>query len=201
MTKKSETFKVSLNNKPLLNLRNRFNNHYRYINSSKFEEQTKNFDPSVGIRTPHITWYGWLHEFYSQLMIESIMGLEAYIPASTKFELGRRGLLNEDNLNILSRPSIASKSLAKAYYISVPTLLDEKIAVSAMNEPLWLKIKALYSEIRNPLFHGCEFDAVPLVQFREMYEVLADVYRWADSWHNPGDVIQGANYVQNIEGA
>ena len=70
-----------------------------------------------------------------------------------------------------------------------------------MNESLWLSVKALYSEIRNPLFHGSELDNAPLVEFRKIYEVLADTYRWLDKWHNPGDMMQGAEYVRNIEGA
>jgi hypothetical protein len=122
------------------------------------------------------------------------MGLESYVIGATYFELGARGTL-KDNLPYLRDPfSIpGDKGTAAKYYKLLPALAEESFSLPNSDEALWGEVKCFYKELRNPLFHGSQLDTQKQEDLVAVFELLASVYGWIDSWHDPNTIIPGSS--------
>jgi len=195
--KHSETFRVELDNIPLINLRNEFNTYRVLFQKEKFQVQ---FVGEIRpIETPYMTWYGMPEAFLTLLLQNAILGIEAYIPGAVFIEMGLAGSLNRDNARPVKNPwLLGGRSVTENYYHRLPSLHRADISLKRCNNALWDKNTKFYSEIRNPLFHGHEFSRADLKGFSALIDHLASLYDWIDSWHSPENIMKGGGVLSPI---
>jgi hypothetical protein len=190
---------IKLSNIPSHNLREQFYNHYHLVKSDEFIDEIKNWQAGKAIKTIYISWYEWPDQFFTFLTQLSVIGLESYVSTAVYFELGRDGRLSE-NIKYIKDPfSIpGEKGTAAKLYKLMPALYSENITLPNYNPRLWEELKIFYKFIRNPLFHGKQLDTSNPEDLIEIFEFLADIYVWIDSWHSPDSIIPGSNWVTKL---
>lgn len=190
--KHSPTFQVDLDNIPLINLRIEFNTYYALLKLDRFRAQfVGEIKP---IETPYITWYGMSEGFFTMVLQKAILGVEAYLPGAVFVEMSIAGLLNSDNVKYIENPwLLGGRSVTENYYHRLPSMLRTAISLKLCSNRLWEKNIKFYTEIRNPLFHGHQLSHIDLDAFSGIYEHLATLYDWIDSWHTPENLIKGGN--------
>lgn len=197
MQNHDNSFGVPLCRFPLINLRTQFFRHYHLFKDKKFLESLRLSEPGTPIETPYITWYYWTDQFYTFIVQHAVIGVEAYLTGAVFHELGKRGELSPERLQWIRNPfkmkgaRKSKEGTATKYYALLPSLVSPEIALDKVNPALWEKVSLFYQELRNPLFHGWQIDSNDPVHVVKIFELLADVYGWIDSWHNPDDIIPG----------
>ncbi len=191
---------IKLSNIPLGNLREQFYNHYHLVKSKEFAEGITKWKSGTPINTPYLSWHYWPDQFFTYLSQMSIVGVEAYVVGAVYFTLGTMGKLKE-NINFLRDPfSIpGDRGTASKYYRLLPALAADEIALPNMNPNLWEDVRLFYREIRNPLFHGNQLDTSKPADLVAIFELLADIYGWVDTWHDPHKVIPGSGWYTKLQ--
>ncbi|NOX77215.1 MAG: hypothetical protein GXP17_11525 [Gammaproteobacteria bacterium] len=187
------------------NHRSQFFNHYHMVKSDDFARQIESWQPDKPvIETPYLSWYYWPSEFFTFLTQLSIIGLESYVIGAVYEELGIRGVLNE-HIKYLKKPRTipGARGLGTAgiNFNLMPALISDELSLKNVNVNLWEEIELFYKEIRNQIFHGMQLDTQNLNEIIPIFELLADVYEWIDSWHNPNDVIPGSDWFTKLDRA
>jgi hypothetical protein len=198
---KTTNFKgIKICNVPTHNVRAQFFNHYHIVKSDEFRNEIKNWEPEKPIETPYISWYYWPDQFFTFLTQLSVIGLEAYANSAVHYELGMAGRMQE-NIQYIRNPfSIPGESgTAAKYYKLMPALFSNEISLPECNPQLWEDVKIFYKEIRNPLFHGAQLDTSNVDDLIKIFELIADIYQWIDSWHEPEKIIQGSSWFTNFD--
>ena len=179
---RSETFNLTLNNIPHINLRNEFARYYSALKDDDFVSQ---FEGEIKhIRTPYMVWYGMPDDLITLILQRVIMGLESYLPGAVYFELGYRGRLKE-NIKLIENPyKLGGNGTVDNYYHRLPKLVEEKFSLKIANAHLWSQTRAFYTEVRNPIFHGNHITNRNAKVLRQVFNYLEQIYIWIDSWHN-----------------
>jgi hypothetical protein len=186
------TFDVKLQNIPLLNLRMEFNSNYLYVRSPHFEEWSKSKDTPP--ETQLFVWYGLPDDFITFLVQRSVLGLEAYVPGAVFTEVGLRGRVTKKVLNATKNPfALKGKGTVDNCYNLLPSLIDPRFSLKASDTDLWKRQLQFYEHIRNPIFHGHQFMEWNSDIIRGIFDHLAKIYLWVDSWHNPDNLWPGAS--------
>jgi hypothetical protein len=195
----SEFEGIKISNIPLGNLREQFYNHYHLVKSKEFESAVTNWGPGTSIDTQYLSWHYWPDQFFTYLTQTSILGVEAYVVGATYFALGNLGKLKE-NIEYLRDPfSIpGGGGTALKYYKALPGLVTDEIALPNVNSILWENVRRFYREIRNPLFHGNQLDTNNPADLTKIFELLADIYGWIDTWHDPNNIIEGSGWYTKL---
>ena len=190
---------IKLSNIPSYNLREQFYNHYHLVKSDEFANEIVNWKTGRSLETNEFSWHSWPDQFFTLLTQMSLIGLESYVCTAVHFELGAIGRLDE-NIRFIKDPfSIpGDKGTAAKYYKLMPALYSKKITLPQCNPELWEELKTFYRDIRNPLFHGKQLDTSNPDDLILVFELLADVYEWIDSWHNPDQIISGSNWFTKL---
>lgn len=181
MRKESPTFRVTLDNIPTINLRNEFVYHLHLLRQAEFRD---GFRKRGDIRTPLFTWHGSQEEALSLLVHRAIAGLEAWITGAAWSELAATGRIATHIRSVRNPASLAGKGMAEKYYCSLPALVYEDVALDQADPALWARTQILYREIRNPLMHGYQIDIATVDGVLDVFEHLAKLFRWTDSWHD-----------------
>jgi hypothetical protein len=128
---------------------------------------------------------------------EVIIGIESYLNWAIFSELGSRDKLTPEIKEYLKNPfSIKGKGgTAEKYYIQLPSLFCDEITLDKYNPELWKSVKKFYDEIRNPIFHGSEFHSPDFEKLNELFDFLAKIYKWIDSWCDLDKVLPGAGWL------
>ncbi len=198
MQKVSEFHGIKLSNIPLYNLREQFYNHYHMVKSGEFANQISEF-PEAPVNTPYLEWHYWPNVLFTYLTQQSIMGVEAYLTGAVYDVLGQSGRLRE-NIDYLRNPFSlpGEKGTAAKYYKLMPSLFSKEISLPHMNSQLWGDVRVFYKEVRNPLFHGMQLDTNSPSDLIRIFELLADIYEWVDTWHNPDNIIMGSSWFTKL---
>jgi len=154
----------------------------------------------VGIGMPYITWHSTPEELFTYLCQSSIIGVECYVTGAAYMVLGRLGIL-KDNIAYVKNPfSIPGRgSTAIKYYEKLPGLASEDITLPNLNPNLWADVKKFYSEFRNPLFHGMQFESSNPKDIITVFELLADIYEWIDAWYDLELDMKGSSWVTKLK--
>lgn len=200
MQKVSEFGDIPLSNIPSGNLREQFYNHYHMVKSQEFAESISSWKPGVPIDTPYISWFYWPEQFFTCLTQLSIMGVESYTCSAAYHELGIRGKLKE-NIKFVRDPFLlkGERGTASKFYKLLPALVSNDITLPEYDSNLWRDVKLFYRSMRNPLFHGNQLDTKQITDLIAIFELLADIYAWIDSWHSPDSVIPGTGWVTKLK--
>lgn len=177
---------------PILNLRNEFNHYYILLFSDKIEKMISENGP---IESHYFTWYRFSDEFFTLIVQKAILGIESYLPSAVRSEAFLREKKIEFDGNTFS---LGSKNLAVNLYNNLPALVDPSWKLETCNPKVWNKTLEFYREVRNPLFHGKQFDSLKIQSVREMFDYLAEVYEWIDSWYEPNKILNGAGVFKGI---
>lgn len=199
MHKTADSFGLKLENIPLINLRNEFNNYHQLLQDKKFRAQ---FDgPVRPIKTPYLRWYKMPNDLLTLILQRAILGVEAYIPGAVLIEMGHRGLLNRNKLIFIRNPfKLGGRSTVDNYYHLLPGMLDEKCSLKVTNNSLWDQTKKFYTKIRNPIFHGYQVSNNDIDSVLRVFQHLAAIYDWIDVWHSPNNIIPGAGALSTRKG-
>jgi hypothetical protein len=181
MQERSETFGIVLNNIPLINLRNEFTRYYNALNEKDFTDQFKGEIKPV--KTPYMMWFGMPDDLITLILQKVISGIESYLPGAVYSELGIRGRLKENIESIRNPFLLKGRGTVENYFHLLPGLISEEISLKKSDIALYKKTKAFYQEIRNPIFHGCQLEGQNIMGAKRVFEYLAEVYCWIDSWH------------------
>ncbi len=156
--------------------------------------------PGNGIKMPYMVWYSSPEELFTYLSQTSIIGVECYVTGAVYLALGRLGRLKK-NIQYVKNPfSIPGKGgTAVKYYRLLPGLASEDITLPKANPKLWADVRIFYSEFRNPLFHGVQFSSKDPKNIISVFEILADIYEWIDSWYNPDLIIKGSTWFTKFD--
>lgn len=200
MQKESKFNSIKLVN--VHNHRSQFFNHYHMVKSESFARQIKDFREDRPIETPYLAWYYWPSELFTFLTQLSIIGQEAYVTSAVYEELGQRGTLSE-NVKYLrnprSIPGARGMGTAGVNLNLLPALVSEEFSLKNVNIDCWNEAEIFHKEIRNPLFHGMQLDTQNVNELIVIFELIADVYEWVDSWHDPNDVIPGNDWFTKLD--
>jgi len=181
MREYSETFNIVLNNIPHVNLRNEFARYYNVLNEKSFIDQ---FGGEIKpIKTPYMIWYGMPNDLITLILQKVILGLESYLPGAVFFELGKVGRLKENIEKVRNPFCLKGRGTVENYYHLLPCLVREEISLKNTDISLFNKTKIFYKEIRNPIFHGCQIEDQNVLGLKKIFEYLAQIYGWIDSWH------------------
>ncbi len=194
MPKRSVDFNISFSNVPLLNLRFEFNAHHDLLADVRFRSL---FDPGAIIqplRTPFMVWGGMPGAFLTLLLQRAFSGIEAYVVGAAHISASG---LDSDSLRKVSAKladpfSLDGRGVVENYFHLVPSLVDSSFSLKHHSADLWRRTKRLYADVRNPLFHGYEVVAECVGGVFNVFDHLADQYRWIDSWCDPESVMPGA---------
>ncbi len=94
MKKTSEKFNLKLSFIPMLNLRYEFNMYLHLIDDKDFRNQIA--DGNQAVDAHYFTWNGMPQPLLTTILQRVILGVEAYIPIATYFELNLRGIFAKD---------------------------------------------------------------------------------------------------------
>lgn len=194
MHKRCDAFGVTLHNVPLINLRFEFNTHHDLLAEPGFQAL---FAPGAVVqplRTPYMVWGGMPGAFLTLLLQRAFSGLEAYVVGATHIRLGELGVgvLARARAKLANPFVLGGKGAAENYYDRLPSMASGSYSLKHHSPQLWERTTRLYSQVRNPVFHGHEVEAESVAGVFEIFEHLADLYRWIDSWCDPESVMPGA---------
>ena len=200
MQRVSEYKGIKLSNIPSVNLREQFYNHYHMVKSKDFAKTIQNWKPGQPIDTPYISWFYWPEQFFTFLTQLSIVGVESYVCSAAHHELGARGLLKA-NIEQINNPfsKKGKGGTAVKYYKEIPALIPDVLNLHDYDSNLWAEVLIFYKSIRNPLFHGKQLDTKDINDLINIFELLASIYSWIDSWHNPDNIIPGSSWVTQLK--
>jgi hypothetical protein len=183
MKKRSETFGLTLSNIPHINLRNEF---ARYYNALKDDDFIAQFEGAGRlIRTPYMIWSGMPDDLITIILQRAILGVESYLRTSVFIEVYERGLFENQNINLIKNPfGLRGKGTVDNFYHRLPSLIDKKYSLKLYNNELFLKTVIFYKEVRNPIFHGHNLSQRDIRGLKSVFDYLAEIYAWIDSWHD-----------------
>ena len=178
-------FKPAMRNIPLWSLRQEFQKTLEVIQCEEFElaVSRRQFPISVAV----FQWYGGGEDLLSLLVQRSIMGVESYIVGAAWSKICDLGLMtNEINKKVRNPFSIKPKTgTAASYYCDLPSLIHEDLSLNRFDPGFYLKLKAFYKSVRNPLFHGYQFDSSDVEIVRKSFWYVSEIYAWIDQWYPP----------------
>lgn len=89
-----------------------------------------------------------------------------------------------EDFRLLSDPNSApgQRGLPEMFYNNLPSLVDQRYALKHVDERLWAQTQSFYKEVPNRLFHGYQLYHPSADAVIPLFELLAEVYLWMDSW-------------------
>src|SRR5436190_9469514 len=147
---------AKLANIPLWNLLEEFFRLRTTLASEDFRDQLREAGAKP-VRTPLFDWHGQADDLLSMIVQRAVLGVEAYISAAVWSEIGpRRTELNE----LIGNPFkiVRGSGTALSYYHHLPSLLSATLSLRDSKPELWKRVEDFYRDVRNPLFHGMQFD-------------------------------------------
>ena len=194
MEKRSKRFGIKLDNTPIFAVRREFNAYHWLIAKPDFREATEHSSTRrAPIETPMFVWLSSPSSFWTLLLQRAFSGVEAYVVGAAYWGAGRSRGLSEKLLTHLRNPfSLGGRSVTENYYNRVPALVSQNHALKHSDLPLWEDVNIAYREVRNPIFHGYDVDEHYGSMVLGVFDHVADLYRWIDSWCDPDEMIPGA---------
>ena len=174
---------ISLNSSrlPLINQRHEYEYYRHIVRDSKFRDQfsaPNNDEFECG----KFIWNGF-EEGATVLLQRITLGLEARIPVAVMLELSCCGRLTQPLAVKLQDPfTLKGRGTADCYYNCAPALIEPTFALRLADPELWYLVSTYYSDIRNPIFHGCYITDLSAEKFDYVFSVFDRVYAWCDSW-------------------
>ena len=189
MSADSPTFDVSFSNVPIVNLRWEFKDLYACVHTVGFLRDEEGRVRSL--RTRYFLWLGMPDAGATVMVARAVLGLEAYLKFAAGTEGVMRGVSTPKLTKACANPFSLSRKTAHAHFNLLPALVSEELAMKNADARLWKATSAFYREIRNPIFHGREFNDIKHDTLGGLFDLLADVYDWMDSWHDPDVAMPG----------
>jgi hypothetical protein len=178
----SATFGVTFANLPIVNIRQEFEQHLALLQDSQFRGSLLRMQGPIEL--PNLIWRGLPHDALTYLLQRAILGVESCVGAAVDYEIHTRQMMTPVISSYLSDPNSAPgpRGMAETLYNNLPSLVDPGHALKCVDESLWAGTKLFYKEVRNPLFHGYQLYHPSADDVLPLFELLADVYVWMDSW-------------------
>lgn len=183
------SFGIAFSNVPLLNLRWEFREFFERAHSKGFLNQSN--PAGRPLETRYFIWLGMRDACASMMMTRSIIGLEAYLLYAAQTEGMIRGLSTEKLKKAVANPFTLGRSAVRNYFNRLPALIAPHLAMIEQDATLWNNTVTFDREVRNPLMHGQQFSNIREERFADLFDLLADIYEWLDSWHSPDNLLPG----------
>jgi hypothetical protein len=173
-----------VSNVSVMNLRKEFEDYLRLFRNPDFKQAVFNCRLSP-VHIPSLLWHGLPNDLLTLMLQRTVVGLECYVSAAVEYELSKRGRLTSDFEMQLKNPFSLNRNAVVALYEKLPELLDPQLKLSAQNGQLFAELRSFYKSVRNPIFHGGQlaFSGDNYDQVAAVFELIACVYDWIDSWY------------------
>jgi hypothetical protein len=124
------------------------------------------------------------------------------VTAAVRTSLQRAGKLPNPVPAFLTNPfTLGGKGTANTYYNRLPAQVDPEFALSRRDQPLWVRTRRLYDEVRNPLFHGFQLERPDVEGATRICTHAAELYDWVDAWFDMEKIIPGASQLSHRRGS
>jgi hypothetical protein len=198
MIPESAFSQIQLSNLPHVNVRTQFRDWYGIFHDEEFLSGWSNWRAGQWIETPTFRWYGFPDEFYTLALQQAILGLESYVSGAVYFETGFAGMITPELAKQIRNPFLlpGRGGTARRFYVMLPAVLSETLSLDRSKPDLWPTVKDFYRAVRNPLFHGRQISSHEPRPLRPAFQLIADVYAWIDSWHDPKSVLKAWDRIE-----
>ena len=182
----SPPFEPRMSNIPLWNLREEFYRVNELINSEQFPASLRQIEPPI--RTPMLDWYGEERDLLSLLVQRALLGVESYTIGAAWAKLIALGRMTGDlNKKVRNPFSIKARAgTAAAYYQHLPELIHPNLGIPTIDQEFWIQLKDFYKNVRNPLFHGSQFESGDIQNAIRSFWIIQGIYNWIDQWYDSG---------------
>jgi hypothetical protein len=169
---------LEISNIPLINLRFEFLTYYDAFQKENIEEV---IDKNIKLLNVPFCLLPIQNKetLFTSVLQRVILGFEAFYTGAASEIL----IMREADLKTLRsfkqdpRRWAKDKSYCHAAFIKIPGQLNEDYRLDRRNSRLYDKVRKFYREVRNQLFHGCQFNKIKIHEFQDflrMYEGLCD---------------------------
>lgn len=170
-----------ISNIPLVNLRQEFMGYHVAFERKDIEEimqrNLKSFSVPFGLLPVH------RKETLMTLILQRvILGFEAFYKGAVFCIFGMRGADSETLKSLRRNPMQYGRGYCNAAFARIPGHLKESYRLDRSNADLFERVSAFYKEVRNHLFHGCEFSSLKIEEFRDFLRMYKDLYDWVCDW-------------------
>ena len=173
-----------LSNIPLWNLLEEFFLLRSTLASEEFRTQLRDAGAKP-IRTPLFEWFGLADDLLTLIVQRSILGVESYVSGAVWMEIGRYNTRTRELSEMIGNPFKIARGAgtAMSYYHHLPSLLSEELSLRKKEPALWQRVETFYRDVRNPLFHGMQFDRADPDEITDCLSFIQEIYDWIRTWH------------------
>lgn len=169
---------------PILNLRLEVSNYLGLFSNTdfckQFQKVKKQGEP---ISTVYEDWYGRDTVLISRILRTCIIDIESAVCSAVYLKASMLGQLTNRIKEVTNNPFILpGKSGADRIYNGLPAQIDKKFSLNKMDLKLWKEVSEFYKKIRNPLFHGKEYDKIDICDVKKHLETIEKMFSWLDVW-------------------
>jgi len=178
-------FGLHFSNIPIANLRMEFAHHLGLLRREDFRRLFLPESDELP-QTNYLVWYGMPDELLSFLAQRAILGIESFV----RYAAVQAGAVSGRDIGevfaIIRDPWKRFKGgTAEILYNKILGHVDSSLSMKVSNPDLWEVTLPFYRQIRNPLFHGSYFNDPGAEGTLQVFEYIARVYAWIDSWIPP----------------
>ena len=186
--------KLTLQNIPIVNLRQEFIRSHRLVHRSDFARVLRRISQdSREIPLGGTICFRAFEDVATFLVQRAISGVESYLPSAVSLELSsRKKLTRAIFAKILNPFDLGGNGTVDNYYHRLPALVDSGFSLKHSEPTLWKQTKDFYADVRNPLFHGKELSSREVESVRSLFSHVEKLYQWIDGWETQHNFLKGA---------
>jgi hypothetical protein len=175
-------------NIPFINLRIEFQHYYDVFQKQNIEEiidkNTESLNAPISL-LPIQT-----REMLLTLILQRVvLGFEAFYTGAVSeiFVMREMGINDLERFRKNPREWAIRRAKKKVSYcnaafVITPQEIDLDFPLNKRNSPLYDKVSEFYKDVRNKLFHGCQFSKIETDEVRDFLQMYKSLYDWLCDW-------------------
>jgi len=195
-------------NIPLINLRFEFFTYYDAFHKENIEEV---IDKNIRLFNVPFCLLSIQNKetLFTSILQRVILGFEAFNTGAVSEVFIMKGTDIETLRSLKQDPKHWSKakSYCHAAFVKIPSQLNEDYRLDKSNRRLYDEVRRFYRDVRNQLFHGCQFRKIEIGEFKNFLTMYKGLYDWLCDWvqleyevvaKNTGSPIPGNDIMKSI---
>jgi hypothetical protein len=144
---------------------------------------------------------------FTLILQRIILGFEAFYKGAIFHIFGMRGADVKTLRSLKQNPMKYGNGYCDAVFIRIPTHLNENYPLDTSNSELYDKVCKFYKDVRNQLFHGCQFSKIEIDEFQDFLRMYKGLYDWLCDWvgsefevieRSTGSLIPEDDFIRSI---
>jgi hypothetical protein len=176
---KQRLFDLQTSNIPIINVQQELTYYHSLRQDETFRARFANVREPIDIG--HIVWRGLPKDLLTYCVQRGILAIEASVDAAVEYQAQVEGRFDDEFRRARSTVWNSGGS-ATVYYNRLPGLLSDRYKLCNNNRELRDRTKQLYSELRNPLFHGSQLYHARPESVLQAFDFLRELLTWIDTW-------------------